>query len=96
MITLALNVQCLKNLGIAKYVTKKVIFRHFNVEMFHVNVQQPVNLHKMYVNLKIQVSFWHILMVSCVVTVTEGIIGVIHHAVDLKFVVVVDDVMTFE
>lgn len=35
-------------------------------------------------------------MVSCVVTVTEGIIGVIHYAVDLKFVVVVDDVMTFE
>lgn len=54
MITLALNVQCLKHLGIAKYVTKKVIFRHFNVEMFHVNVQQPVNLHKIYVNLKIQ------------------------------------------
>lgn len=54
MITLALNVQCLKNFGIAKYVTKKVIFRHFNVEMLHVNVQQPVNLHKIYVNLKIQ------------------------------------------
>lgn len=66
------------------------------METLHANVQQSVNLHKMYVNLKIQASFWHILMVSCVVTVTEGIIGVIHYAVDLKFVVVVDDVMTFE
>lgn len=62
MITLALNVQCLKNLGIAKYVTKKVIFRHFNVEMLHVNVQQPVNLHKIYVNLKIQAFWWFLVL----------------------------------
>lgn len=56
MITLALSVHCLKHLGIAKYITK-LIFRHFNVEVFHVNVQQPVNWHKMYVDLKIQDSF---------------------------------------
>lgn len=50
-------------------------------------VQQHVNWHSRLI--------WHILIVSCA-TVTEGSVSVIHYVVDLKFVVVVDDVMTSE